>query len=161
MSKAFNMTGWRLGFFCGAAWAVDALAHIKDNCDSGQFKAIQEASATVIADVNVAQSICHHYEVRLKKMVDILTRCGFDAAMPGGTFYLYVKAPKGAGKVVFDSAEDAALHLIETVGISTVPWDNTGAYLRFGAVFESANDADDDRVLGLMEERLRDAALVF
>lgn len=161
MSKAFNMTGWRLGFFCGAAWAVDALAHIKDNCDSGQFKAIQEASATVIADMNVAQSICNHYELRLKKMVDILTRCGFDATMPGGTFYLYVKAPKGAGEVVFDSAEDAALYLIETVGISTVPWDNTGAYLRFGAVFESENDVDDDRVLGLMEERLRNAALVF
>ena len=161
MSKAFNMTGWRLGFFCGADWAVDALAHIKDNCDSGQFKAIQEASAAVIADKDVAQSICTHYEVRLKKMVEILKRCGFDASMPGGTFYLYVKAPVGAGEVTFDSAEDAALYLIETAGISTVPWDNTGAYLRFGAVFESKNDADDDRVLGLMEERLRDAALRF
>jgi LL-diaminopimelate aminotransferase len=94
-------------------------------------------------------------------MVEILKRCGFDASMPGGTFYLYVKAPVGAGEVTFDSAEDAALYLIETAGISTVPWDNTGAYLRFGAVFESKNDADDDRVLGLMEERLRDAALRF
>ena len=56
MSKSFNMTGWRLGFFCGAEWAVNALAHIKDNCDSGQFKAIQEASAAVISDLNTAKN---------------------------------------------------------------------------------------------------------
>jgi LL-diaminopimelate aminotransferase len=161
MSKAYNMTGWRLGFFCGAEWAVDALAYIKDNCDSGQFKAIQEAAAAVISDVSVAESISLHYETRLKKMVKALQAVGFEASMPGGTFYLYVKAPVGAGESTFDSAEDAALHLIETQGISTVPWDNTGAYLRFGAVFESAGDEDDDRVLQILEERLQHADLRF
>jgi len=49
MSKAYNMTGWRIAFFCGASWAVDALANIKDNCDSGQFKAIQHAACAGIA----------------------------------------------------------------------------------------------------------------
>ena len=161
MSKAYNMTGWRLGFFCGAEWAVDALAYIKDNCDSGQFKAIQEAAAAVISDVSVAESICLHYETRLNKMVKALRAVGFEASMPGGTFYLYVKAPVGAGSTTFKSAEEAALHLIETQGISTVPWDNTGPYLRFGAVFESAGDEDDDRVLQLLEERLQNADLRF
>ena len=161
MSKAYNMTGWRLGFFCGAEWAVDVLAYIKDNCDSGQFKAIQEAAATVVSDVSIAESICLHYETRLHKMVKALRAVGFEASMPGGTFYLYVKAPVGAGSATFESAEDAALHLIETQGISTVPWDNTGAYLRFGAVFESAGDEDDDRVLQLLEERLQNADLRF
>ena len=161
MSKAYNMTGWRLGFFCGAEWAVDALAYIKDNCDSGQFKAIQEAAAAVVSDVSVAKSICHHYEIRLRKMVKVLRAIGFEASMPGGTFYLYVKAPVGAGSTLFESAEEAALYLIETQGISTVPWDNTGAYLRFGAVFESTGDEDDDRVLQLLEERLQSADLRF
>ena len=161
MSKAYNMTGWRLGFFCGAEWAVDALAYIKDNCDSGQFKAIQEAAAVVVSDVSVAKSICHHYETRLRKMVKVLQAIGFEASMPGGTFYLYVKAPVGAGSTRFESAEEAALHLIETQGISTVPWDNTGAYLRFGAVFESTGDEDDNRVLQLLEERLQSADLRF
>ena len=161
MSKAYNMTGWRLGFFCGAEWAVDALAYIKDNCDSGQFKAIQEAAAAVISDVSVAESICLHYKTRLHKMVKALQAVGFEASMPGGTFYLYVKAPVGAGSTTFESAEEAALHLIETQGISTVPWDNTGPYLRFGAVFESAGDEDDDRVLQLLEERLKNADLRF
>jgi len=161
MSKAYNMTGWRLAFFCGADWAVNALATIKDNCDSGQFKAIQHAACAGIADAGLAEGVRVHYERRLRRMVEVLREAGFDARMPGGTFYLYVKAPKGAGDVVFANAEQASLHLIEHFGISTVPWDNTGPFIRFGAVFESAGDADDERVLGELAARLRTADLKF
>ncbi len=45
MSKAFNMTGWRLGFVAGNRLLVRAYADVKDNTDSGQFLAIQEACA--------------------------------------------------------------------------------------------------------------------
>ena len=44
MSKSYNMTGWRLGFVAGAARTVAAVAEVKDNIDSGQFKAIQVAA---------------------------------------------------------------------------------------------------------------------
>jgi LL-diaminopimelate aminotransferase len=161
MSKAYNMTGWRIAFFCGASWAVEALATIKDNCDSGQFKAIQKAACAGIADESLAEGIRAHYEKRLRRIVEVLTDAGFDAKMPGGTFFLYTKAPKGAGDVVFANAEEASLYLIENVGISTVPWDNTGPFIRFGAVFESAGDADDERVLGELAVRLRQANLRF
>jgi len=161
MSKAYNMTGWRLAFFCGASWAVDALANIKDNCDSGQFKAIQHAACAGIADASLAEGIRDHYEKRLLRMVEVLKEAGFDAKMPGGTFYLYVKAPKGAGDVPFANAEEASLYLIENFGISTVPWDNTGPFVRFGAVFESAGDEDDERVLGELASRLAKADLKF
>jgi len=161
MSKAYNMTGWRLAFFCGAAWAVDALAMIKDNCDSGQFKAIQHAACKGIADRSLAEAICKHYEQRLRRMVEVLRGVGFDAKMPGGTFYLYVKAPKAAGSVQFKNAEEVSLYLIENFGISTVPWDNTGPFIRFGAVFESTGDADDERVLSELSARLKKADLKF
>ncbi len=161
MSKAYNMTGWRLAFFCGAPWAVDALAAIKDNCDSGQFKAIQHAACAGIADEQLAEAICGHYERRLRRMVEVLRSTGFDAKMPGGTFYLYVKAPKGAGEVDFANAEQASLFLIENHGISTVPWDNTGPFIRFGAVFESAGEDDDERVLAELAARLEQARLRF
>jgi LL-diaminopimelate aminotransferase len=161
MSKAYNMTGWRLAFFCGAAWAVDALAMIKDNCDSGQFKAIQHAACAGIADESLAEEIRDHYEKRLRRMVEVLRGVGFDAKMPGGTFYLYVKAPKGADSVSFANAEEASLYLIEKFGISTVPWDNTGPFIRFGAVFESASEADDQRVLQELSTRLSKAKLRF
>lgn len=161
MSKAYNMTGWRLAFFCGASWAVEALATVKDNCDSGQFKAIQHAACVGIADESLAEGIRAHYEKRLRRMVEVLREVGFNAKMPGGTFYLYVKAPKGAGNVTFANAEEASLYLIETQGISTVPWDNTGAFIRFGAVFESTGDADDERVLAELAARLKKVDLKF
>jgi LL-diaminopimelate aminotransferase len=161
MSKAYNMTGWRLAFFCGASWAVDALANIKDNCDSGQFKAIQKAACAGIADESLAEGIRVHYETRLLRMVEVLCEVGFDAKMPGGTFFLYTKAPKGAGDIEFANAEEASLYLIENQGISTVPWDNTGPFVRFGAVFESAGDADDERVLNELAARLQKADLKF
>ena len=161
MSKAYNMTGWRLAFFCGAPWAVNALATVKDNCDSGQFLAIQKAACAGIADESLAEGIRVHYEIRLRRIVEELCKVGFDAKMPGGTFFLYVKAPKGAGDVEFANAEEASLYLIENFGISTVPWDNVGAFIRFGAVFESAGDADDERVLNELAARLAKADLKF
>ena len=71
------------------------------------------------------------------------------------------EAPKGAGDVEFANAEEASLYLIENFGISTVPWDNTGPFIRFGAVFESAGDADDERVLSELGQRLKKADLKF
>ena len=89
----------------------------------------------------------------------VLRSAGFDAAMPGGTFYLYVPAPAGAGPAAFATAEDASQHLIRNHLISTVPWDDAGRFLRFSATFESRGDADDERVLAELGRRLHSAAL--
>jgi len=159
MSKSYNMTGWRLGFVAGNARAVKAYAEVKDNVDSGQFKAIQLAACAGIADKALADSIRRHYETRLQKMVEVLKSCGFDAAMPGGTFYLYVGAPRGAASAVFDNAEAASQYLIREQLVSTVPWDDAGAYLRFSATFESKGDADDHRVVRELGRRLGAAGL--
>ncbi len=162
MSKSYNMTGWRLGFVAGNAKIVSAYAEVKNNIDSGQFKAIQLAACAGIADRKLSESIRRHYQRRLKLMVRALRRSGFDAAMPGGTFYLYVPAPKAADGVCFASAEDATQHLIREHSISTVPWDEAGAYLRFSATFESdGNAAADRRVVDELERRLQSAQLEF
>ena len=161
MSKSYNMTGWRLGFVAGHPGAVKAFAEVKDNTDSGQFKAIQQAACAGIADKQVAEAIRHHYEKRLKVLVDVLCGAGFKARMPGGTFYLYVPAPKAAGDQVFATAEAATDYLIREHSISTVPWDDAGAYLRFAATFESRSEADDQRVLAELGRRLTAAHLKF
>ncbi len=161
MSKSYNMTGWRLGFVAGNPRAVNAYAEVKDNIDSGQFKAIQVAACAGIADCKLADSIKRHYARRLRKMVRCLRAAGFDARMPGGTFYLYVPAPKGAGSVSFATAEDASQFLIRECQVSTVPWDDAGPFLRFSATFESAGTKDDDRVIAELGSRLAKAGLVF
>ena len=161
MSKSYNMTGWRLGFVAGAPRIVQAYAEVKDNVDSGQFKAIQLAACAGIADRALADKIRLHYDRRLRRIVRVLRRVGFDAAMPGGTFYLYVPAPKGAGTVTFATAEDASQYLIRECSISTVPWDDVGPFLRFSATFESRGASDDARVIAELEARLMKAGLRF
>jgi len=118
MSKSYNMTGWRLGFVAGSAKAVQAFAEVKDNIDSGQFIAIQEAACAGIADMQLSEQIRAHYAGRLRKLVTVLDNIGFDVAMPGGTFYLYVPAPKGAGDTDFHTGEDASQFLIKNQLIS-------------------------------------------
>lgn len=161
MSKSYNMTGWRLGFVSGSAPVVRAFSEVKDNCDSGQFKAIQIAACAGIADRALSEAIREHYRVRMEKLVRILRAAGFDAQMPGGTFYLYVPAPCGAGESDFSTAEEASQFLIREASISTVPWDDVGCFLRFSATFESSGDADEDRVLAELETRLRALRLRF
>jgi LL-diaminopimelate aminotransferase len=161
MSKSYNMTGWRLGFVAGHAGAVKAFAEVKDNTDSGQFKAIQQAACAGIADRQLSEAIRLHYEKRLKRLVETLRGAGFDAEMPGGTFYLYVPAPVGAGKTVFKTAEEASQYLLREHSVSTVPWDDAGAFLRFSATFESRGDADDKRIFAELEKRLAAANLKF
>jgi LL-diaminopimelate aminotransferase len=159
MSKSYNMTGWRLGFVAGSAPVVGAYAEVKDNIDSGQFKAIQLAACAGIADRELADGIRGHYEGRLRKLVSVLEERGFDARMPGGTFYLYVDAPKAAGNTAFANAEEASQYLIKNHLISTVPWDDAGSFLRFSATFESQGDNDDDRVIAELGKRLKEADL--
>ncbi len=161
MSKSYNMTGWRLGFVAGAQKAVQAFAEVKDNCDSGQFKAIQHAACAGIADIGLSESIREHYCRRLSKIVAALQRVGFDAEMPGGTFFLYTRAPVAAGDTRFASAEDVSQYLIREWSVSTVPWDDVGAFLRFSSTFEAKDLADEDRVIAELEDRLRKAALRF
>lgn len=161
LSKSYNMTGWRLGFVAGAAQLIRAYAEIKDNIDSGQFKAIQLAACAGIAQPALAEKTRRRYQRRLRKMVKCLHAVGFQVQMPAGTFYLYVPAPKAAGATAFLSAEDASQYLIREHLISTVPWDDAGAFLRFSATFESANDKDDDRVIAELKNRLEVAQLKF
>jgi len=162
LSKAYNMTGWRLAFVAGNPLVVSGFMHVKDNYDSGQFAAIQKAGIVALDNPSITERTVAKYERRLNMMVNTLKEAGFDARVPGGTFYLYVPAPKGtAGGEKFDTAEDASQFLIRKKHISTVPEDTAGAYLRFGATFEASDEEDEKRVIGLMGQRLKEVGFVF
>jgi LL-diaminopimelate aminotransferase len=162
LSKAYNMTGWRLAFLAGNPKVIAAFSNVKDNYDSGQFIAIQKAGIYALEHPEITEKITAKYHRRLELMVEALRAAGFDASMPGGTFYLYVKAPKGArGGAEFASAEDASEFLIKNAHISTVPWDDAGSFLRFSATFAAKDEDDERRVADLMKERLAALDLVF
>jgi len=155
LSKAYNMTGWRLAFVAGNERVVAGYGTVKDNYDSGQFKAIQKAGVHALDHPEITDKITVKYERRLRSMVETLRGMGFDAKMPSGTFYLYVKMPKGVkGGRRFADAEEFSEFLITEKLISTVPWDDAGAYIRFSATFEAQGRADEKRVLAEFKKRM-------
>src|SRR3954454_22588488 len=165
-SKSFNMTGWRCGFVAGNDLLVKAYGDVKDNTDSGQFLAIQHAAAYCFDHPSITEKIANKYSRRMNGLVEVLKKAGFNARKPKGSFFLYVKAPKAAIKakgkrVEFKSAEEVSQWLITEKLISTVPWDDAGAYLRFSVTFVVINFADENRVLGEIEQRLRDVKFEF
>jgi LL-diaminopimelate aminotransferase len=152
MSKGFNMIGWRMAFVAGHAKIVQAFADVKDNCDSGQFMAIQQAAKAALDHAEIADHTREKYYRRLKKLVAALNRIGFNAKMPGGTYFLYVRAPKGCGERRFANAEEASQFLIGEQSMICVPWDNAGAYLRFSVTYLAKDEREED---ALMEETVR------
>jgi LL-diaminopimelate aminotransferase len=162
LSKAYNMTGWRLSFVTGNPLIVKGYATVKDNYDSGQFKAIQKAGCTALDHPEITREIRDKYQRRIGKLVNTLKNKGFDVKMPGGSFYLYVKAPKGTKSgIEFKSGEDFSQFLIKEKMISTVPWDDAGSFVRFSATFVAKDEKDEERVLNEFENRLKDLEFVF
>src|SRR5262249_29674945 len=64
MSKGFNMIGWRMGFVCGHPKIVQAYGDVKDNSDSGQFMAIQQAAAEALRHPEIADRVREKYRRR-------------------------------------------------------------------------------------------------
>lgn len=162
LSKAFNMTGWRMAFAVGNPLAIKAYGAVKDNTDSGQFRAIQKAGIYAMNHPELTDSLSEKYSRRLALLVKALSELGFSAEKPKGSFFLYVKAPKGAGKRDrFATAEAAAKYFIEKASISVVPWDDAGAYLRFSATFEAKTPEEEVRIIDEMKIRLEKLNLSF
>ncbi|GAA5509326.1 LL-diaminopimelate aminotransferase [Novipirellula caenicola] len=162
MSKGYDMIGWRMGFVCGHPRIVSAFADVKDNSDSGQFMATQKAAAAALDDDSIPERINAKYRRRLEKLVATLNECGFECEMPGGTYFLYTKAPSGTKSgETFAKAEDATRHLIEQFGIVTVPWDDAGSFLRFSVTYVAGTEAEEDALMQETKKRLGDAGLVW
>lgn len=165
-SKTFNMTGWRCGFVAGNDLLVKAYGDVKDNTDSGQFLAIQHAAAYGFDHPEITEKIAAKYSRRMSALVEVLGKAGFHARKPKGSFFLYVKAPRAAVKkdgtrIEFRTAEDVSQWLITEKLLSTVPWDDAGAYLRFSVTFVAKDQADETRILTEVKNRLGDVRFEF
>lgn len=162
LSKAFNMTGWRLGFVAGNEKVVKGFACVKDNNDSGQFKAIQYAGVQALSSPSITERTVAKYSRRHDLLVKALSDVGFQVKKPKGSFYLYARAPKGiAGGENFASAEDFSQWLIREKQISTVPWDDAGHFIRFSVTFTADSEAAEISLMDEIKRRLSDAKFVW
>lgn len=165
-SKSFNMTGWRCGFVVGNPLLVRAYGDVKDNSDSGQFLAIQHAAAHGLDHPEITEKISAKYSRRMDQLVATLNTAGFSARKPKGSFFLYVRAPRAAvrqsgARTEFRTAEDVSQWLITEKLISTVPWDDVGAYLRFSVTFSAKDITDEQRIMAAVADRLGDVRFEF
>lgn len=161
MSKGFNMIGWRMAFVAGHAKLVQAFADVKDNSDSGQFMAIQQAAAVALRTADIPVQTREKYRRRLSKLVAALNQVGFQASMPKGTYFLYVKSPKACADRAFANAEEASQYLITEQSVCCVPWDDAGPHLRFSVTYQATNEAAEDALMAQTVERLKGMKLVF
>jgi LL-diaminopimelate aminotransferase len=162
VSKAFNMTGWRLAWLCGNALVVRAFADVKDNFDSGQFKAIQQAGVYALQHPEITVEIAEKYNRRLEMLASTLNAVGFQAKKPAASFFLYVRAPRGvAGGTQFANAEEFCQYLIREKLICTVPWDDAGPYVRFSVTFQASTLEAEKQVVAEIGKRLSDVQFVF
>jgi len=137
LSKTFNMTGWRLGFVAGGAELTGTFMGAKENIDSGVFTAVQKAGETALGmDVSLFSQRLEVYRERRGVLVDGLTGLGWDISDSPGTFYVWVKLPRGADSMVF------ARKLINQAGIVITPGSGFGTwgegYIRFALTIPSA-----------------------
>jgi len=165
-SKSFNMTGWRCGFVAGNELLVKAYGDVKDNTDSGQFLAIQHAAAYCFDHPDITEKIAGKYSRRMNGLVRVLGEAGFKVKKPKGSFFLYVRSPKTAvtksgQHIAFASAEDVSQWLITEKLISSVPWDDACACLRFSVTFEAKSVVEENRILSDLTGRLGDVRFEF
>lgn len=162
LSKAFNMTGWRLAFICGNQQVVKGFAAVKDDHDSGQFAAIQRAGIYCLNHPGITEKTALKYSRRHDLLIAALRRVGFTVSKPEASFYLYAAIPKRTrdGRK-FATAEEFADFLIREKLISTVPWDDAGAYIRLSVTFDAKDETAEITAIAEIERRLSEIGLVF
>lgn len=162
LSKAFNMTGWRLAFLVGSEKAIKLFSSVKSYNDSGQFRAIQKAGIYALNHIELIDENIKRYNRRFDILVSALREVGFDAKKPNGGFYCYTQIPKGIKNgIKFNNAEEVSMYILNNAFISTVPWDEAGPFLRFSVTFEANSIEEEFNVVNEVKERLKSLNLEF
>ncbi|WP_206617946.1 alanine transaminase [Hahella sp. KA22] len=95
LSKSYNMPGWRVGFCCGNAELIAALARIKSYLDYGTFTPIQVAAiAALEGDQGCVDEIRAMYQSRRDVLCRGLDSIGWDVTPPKATMFVWAKIPE-------------------------------------------------------------------
>ncbi len=122
-SKSYNMTGWRVGFVCGNADAVKALGTIKNNIDSGTFKAIQQAATAAFnVDKKYIEDLNKMYQERRDAAEKGFGELGWKLKPSKATFYLWLPVPKGM------TSEEFVTVMLEKAHVVVPPGNGYGSY---------------------------------
>jgi aspartate aminotransferase len=132
VSKAFAMTGWRIGYIGAPEWLAKACTKFQGQITSGANAIAQRATIEALnAPVSKIQFMIDQFHKRRDILLQLLSEInGFNLNVPEGAFYVFPDISSFFGKTLqgftINNASDFALYLLENANVATVTGEAFG-----------------------------------
>ena len=132
VSKAYAMTGWRIGYIAAPEWIVKGCNKLQGQYTSGPCSVSQKAAEfAYISSQECVEQMRQAFERRRDLIVKLAKDIpGLEVNLPEGAFYLFPKCSsffgKKSGDTVINNSSDFAMYLLETAHVATVGGDAFG-----------------------------------
>ena len=146
VSKAYAMTGWRIGFAAAPEWIVKGLNKLQGQYTSGPCSVSQKAAEEAyVASQQCVEDMRIAFERRRNLIVELAKDIpGLEVNVPQGAFYLFPKCSsffgKTDGKRVINTSSDLAMYLLEEGHVATVGGDAFGDPECFRMSYATSDD---------------------
>lgn len=146
VSKAYAMTGWRLGWVAAPEWIIKGLNKLQGQYTSGTSSVSQIAAlAAYEGDQGCVKDFRKAFQRRRDLIVSLAKEVpGLEVNVPEGAFYLFPKCSsyfgKTDGKHVVNNSTDFALYLLEEGHVATVAGDAFGSPDYFRMSYATSDD---------------------
>lgn len=146
VSKAYAMTGWRIGYIAGPEWIVKGCNKLQGQYTSGPCSVSQKAAEfAYTASQECVEEMRQAFERRRNLIVELAKDIpGLEVNVPEGAFYLFPKCSsffgKSNGDTVINTSSDLALYLLEKGHVATVGGDAFGDPECFRMSYATSDD---------------------
>ena len=146
VSKAYAMTGWRIGFMAAPEWIVKGCNKLQGQYTSGACSVSQKAAeAAYVLPQDCVEEMRQAFERRRDLIVSLAKDIpGLEVNVPEGAFYLFPKCDsffgKSDGTTTIASSTDLALYLLERAHVATVAGDAFGDPQCFRMSYATSDD---------------------
>lgn len=126
VSKAFAMTGWRIGYMAAPVWIAKACTKMQGQITSGTNSIAQRATiAALDAPLSSIQYMIDEFRVRRDLVLEGLSKIeGVKVNKPQGAFYIFMDISSFLGKTLrgreINTTDDMAMYLLEEARVATV-----------------------------------------
>ena len=133
VSKAYSMTGWRIGYIGGPEWIARACNKMQGQITSGANCIAQRATITALeSSPSKIQYMIDAFKERRTLILDLLSEIpGFKTNQPQGAFYVFPDISYFFGKEIqgikINNASDLSMYLLEKANVATVTGDAFGS----------------------------------
>ncbi len=129
VSKAYAMTGWRIGYAAGPQALIDAMIAIQSQSTTNACSISQAAALEALnGDQECVSEMAHAFKARHDFLVSALDRLpGFECRATQGTFYTFPKVAEAIARLGFADDVELARHLLNSAGVAVVPGSAFGA----------------------------------